>query len=84
MLHCLGGVSVLLPLLEERSCGGNGGLSSAGVLRLLAAMLAGCPTNQQAMQQIGGAAARPTRLLCLPIRKCRGAAGWVCRARPYP
>lgn len=61
MVHCLGGVAVLLPLLEvpvsrngSSSCGGSGGICAAGVLRLLAAMLAGSPTNQQAMQRIGG------------------------------
>lgn len=59
MLHCLGGVAVLLPLLEQAgsgSGGGGGAEVAAGVLRLLAAMLRGSPGNQQGMQEIGGEA----------------------------
>ena len=64
VLHCLGGIAVLLPLLEQpdaeqgKQHAGSGSCSgvstAAGVLRLLAAMLRGSPTNQQAMQQVGG------------------------------
>lgn len=54
MLHCLGGVAVLLPLLEQAGGGSGGGEVAAGVLRLLAAMLRGSPGNQQAMQEIEG------------------------------
>ncbi len=56
MLHCLGGVAVLLPLLEQAGGGSGGGEVAAGVLRLLAAMLRGSPGNQQAMQEIEGGA----------------------------
>lgn len=64
VLHCLGGIAVLLQLLEQpdaeqgKQHAGSGSCSgvstAAGVLRLLAAMLWGSPTNQQAMQQVGG------------------------------
>ncbi|PRW34047.1 BEACH domain-containing lvsC isoform X1 isoform B [Chlorella sorokiniana] len=50
MLHCLGGIAALLPLLEHQP----GGAQAAGVVRLVAALLRGSPTNQQAVQQAGG------------------------------
>lgn len=52
MLHCLGGVAALLPLFEHQPSGAE----AAGVVRLVAALLRGSPTNQQAMQQAGGLA----------------------------
>lgn len=62
MLHCLGGIAVLLPLLEqgpppdsEGSGGGSDG-TAAAVLRLLAAMLRGNAGNQQGMEELGGEA----------------------------
>lgn len=50
MLHCLGGIAALLPLLEQQPSGPG----AAGVVRLVAALLRGSPTNQQAVQQAGG------------------------------
>lgn len=50
MLHCLGGIAALLPLLEHQPTGAE----VAGVVRLVAALLRGSPTNQQAVQQAGG------------------------------
>lgn len=58
-LHCLGGVAVLLPLLEHAVPAPlpDGGAScrplATSVLRLLAAMLRGSPSNQQASAQVG-------------------------------
>ena len=64
MLHCLGGIAALLPLLEQR----RSGAEAAAVLRLAAALLRGSPTNQQAMQQAGGFALMEQRVASLGPR----------------
>jgi hypothetical protein len=68
VLHCLGGVAALLPLLQQRAGAEAAGATESGgtapgVLRLLAAMLRGSPTNQQAALETDGGPA--VMQLCL-------------------